>query len=44
MARSIHPTYTAAELYERRSARGGRRYVRSAALVRKAIRESEATR
>lgn len=40
MARSTHPTYTAAELYERRAARGGRRYTRSTAIVRKAIRES----
>lgn len=40
MARSVHPRYDAATLYERRAARGGRAYTRSTALVRKAIRES----
>lgn len=44
MARSTHPRYDAATLYERRAARGGRRYTRSRALVAKAIRESEAAR
>lgn len=40
MARSVHPRYDAAALYERRAARSGRRYTRSAALVRRAIHES----
>ncbi len=44
MARSTHPRYTAAELYERGYARRGRRYVRSRALVERSIRESEAAR
>lgn len=44
MARSTHPRYTAAELYERGHARRARRYVRSASLVRKAIAESAAVR
>lgn len=41
MAKSTHPRYTAAELYERGQARRHRRYVRSTALVARAIRESQ---
>jgi len=40
MSRSTHPRYDAATLYERGMARRGRRYVRSSALVRRAIAES----
>jgi hypothetical protein len=41
MARSTHPRYTAADLYERRQARLGKRYKRSQRLVSRAIRESQ---
>ncbi len=40
MARSTHPRYSAADLYERGYARRSRRYTRSRSLVVKAIRES----
>lgn len=42
MARSTHPHYTAAELYERRQGRRARGvYVRSQRLVARAIAESQ---
>lgn len=40
MSRSIHPHYTAADLYERRAARQAKRYKRSRRLIERAIRES----
>lgn len=41
MARSVHPRYTAADLYERRQAKLSRRYKRSQVSTVRAIRESQ---